>query len=236
MKEQIELTNQNFELFGEEKFRTRADSLEERLKEQEARLQKLQERTLNDRGSGILQFGSGFERGLDWSLSSFKDRNINNDPPTSEDFAVTVQKTQMDYEASKPALKRAGFREAIELSSTSRGFDGLAMKRGRTTGLTIGKVNSLPSDFVISKSLKLKKEVSFEVRAVLSGVESSLVAPGDSGAWFLNTNSEWIGSLIGSHNPMGCGAFALVLDAEQIVKDIEAFTGKKVVSPKRSKH
>ena len=116
-------------------------------------------------------------------------------------------------------------------------IDGLVMKRGRTTGVTVGRVNALPSDLVIREPWKLKKGVSFKVRAVLSGEMPRIVGRGDSGAWFLNMDGDWIGSIVGSHGPQDSGAsvyIVLVVEAEKIVEDIERFTGKKVVSPKRS--
>lgn len=236
LEEKIELYKQNFELSGgEEKFLKNIDKFEEYLQENQAGLRKLDNHTSGDQGSGILQYGSGFEKGLNWSLSLFKDRNINNVPPTSIQVATAMAEARVNHEDSGPALQRYGFPTVVNLSKPE--IDSLVIKRGRSSRLTAGKVNAIPSDLVISKSLKLKKEVSFEVRAILSGRDTVFLCDGDSGAWVLNMEGDWIGSIVGTHGPKNYGGdlnIALFVEAEKIVEDIEAFTGMKVVSPGRS--
>ncbi|KAF2761490.1 hypothetical protein EJ05DRAFT_173497 [Pseudovirgaria hyperparasitica] len=226
----LKVMDGKFKLLGDEKFQTQAVQLEELIKGHQEDLRKLHDAT--NRLPGILYYGSGFGRATDWSLSLFEDRILQNKPPSMKKITDSIRNHHVD----SIDFKRLGeeFMDAATVSAFARPeIDGLAVMEGRTSGLTLGKVNALESDIIIMKSLKVKKGLSFEVRAILSGKGKPAVQPGDSGAWFVNMKGEWIGSVVGTHSGLR-SSIGLVLEAEKIVEDIEAFTGSKVVSPVRS--
>lgn len=190
--------------------------------------------TSGHQGRGILQYGSGFSRGFDWSLSSFNTRNIRNALPSNEDARFAFKRAQVGKTRTKAAFKV--YNETNEIVIGKMEDDGTVIKRGRTTGLTVGTVNTIPSNIWIQETLELRKNISFEAHAIL-GPRGPFVRPGDSGAWIFNMSGGWIGSIVGSHDPThkaACGEVALAIDSEALVADIEAFTGKKVISPERA--
>ncbi|KAL9095884.1 MAG: hypothetical protein Q9165_001881 [Trypethelium subeluteriae] len=226
--------NNKFAQIGEERYQQNVAYWKKELGREQKYIQRLDCYTSGNQGLGFLQYGSGFESGCDWSLSSFDTRKINNTPPTKENIEVSMSKTGMSYADIHQVLQ--GYDYSTEAKLSDPKIESFVTKRGRSTGLTVGKVNTLPSDLLISESLDLKKVGSFEVRPILGGHSSAFLRKGDSGAWVLNMEGNWIGSIIGEHSPEHFGKlnFALVVEADKIVKDIERVTSKKVVSPRRS--
>ncbi|KAL9082484.1 MAG: hypothetical protein Q9165_008880 [Trypethelium subeluteriae] len=223
----IQLYNDKFDWTGEERYRDFVANLEKTIEKPQTQLQKLDGHTSGHQGLGRLQYGSGLERGLDWSLSSFDDRKMDNIPPEMIEVNTTARKSKL-YSG-----ERFIWSTAVHINRPKS--MSLVAKRGRSTGITVGQVNSLPSDLLISKSLNLKKDVGIEVRGILEK-QVGFAREGDSGAWAMDTRGDWIGSVIGVHEPkISCNGacIALVLEAEKIVDDIEMFTGMKVTSPAR---
>ncbi|KAI9691099.1 MAG: hypothetical protein M1822_008719 [Bathelium mastoideum] len=241
IKEKIALNGDKFQHTGEKRFSQIVIHLKNKLEMQQTSLRKLDDHTNDSQGLGELQYGSGLGRGLDWSLSSFSDRKIKNTPPEKDEVKVVMDAANMDFEEVDAALQRFGWSTEANISYPE--IDGLVIKQGRSTGLTVGKVNALPSDVLISvpdlesisEPLNLRKDVGIEVRAILEK-GNGFARKGDSGAWVLNMDSDWIGSIVGVQTPRTSGpgtSTALVLEAKKIVDDIETFSGMKVVSPGR---
>ena len=118
----------------------------------------------------------------------------------------------MDHEEVDAALDRFGWSTEVNISCPE--IDSLVIKQGRSTGLTVGKVNALPSDVLIpvsnpksnsksnSESLRLRKDVGIEVWAILER-ESGFARKGDLGAWVLNMDGDWIGKLCAGESESG---------------------------------
>lgn len=228
LQQKVDRHYNHYQLTGDEKYRERAGIIEKILQIHLESLQTLVDDSNSSQGQ--LQYGSGFQRGFDWSLSLFGDREISNTPPTVEEFEWAFDKFRNRVDSPHPA-----YTPLDEITLTTAEANSYVMKRGRTTGLTIGQVNAIKSSMLLSNTLTMNGEICFEVHALTNADWDVLVLGGDSGAWVLDMDGGWIGSVIGCHRPekgIGCKV-AFVQDASKIVQDIEAFTGKKVVFPTR---
>ncbi|KAI9694163.1 MAG: hypothetical protein M1822_003434 [Bathelium mastoideum] len=232
LEDLIKSNYSKFDLTGDDRCRTNIAKLEKGCREQQALIQKLEDCTSGNQGIGFLEYGSGFQNGLDWSLSSFDSRKINNIPPALEELDKGLRKAMVNTEESDSTWYTYFPLDKINLSKPQ--IDGHVIKQGRTLGVTVGTVNAIPSSIHMLESLELQKEVIFEVHAVLAGSAEQFAHAGDSGAWVLNMKGDWIGSIVGIHTADRRGAISLVMEAQKIVEDIERFTGKKVVCPERS--
>jgi hypothetical protein len=229
-REMLELNSQKIDISPEKRAQSAA-RWQQALDNHEVSLKKLEDCTSGNQGLGYLQYGSGFKGGLDWSLSSFNDRHINNALPAMKDVEFAMRRAGLEDD---PALLKYGGL-STEATIGRAEANSHVMKRGRSTGLTVGKVNTLPSDILVSKRFNLSKDIGIEVCAILNQGDG-FAKNGDSGAWVLNLDGSWIGSVVGLHTPVIGGNLvpvALAIEAEKIVADIESFIGKRVVSPMR---
>lgn len=108
-------------------------------------------------------------------------------------------------------------------------------KRGRTTGWTTGKLNSLFARINITQCGKMAAKFDFTddrpgaAFTVVSGTRNiPFVDSGDSGSILLHdTSGTWLGLLFGTLSEKT----ALMMPIDLVLRDIERVTGAKVVEP-----
>jgi hypothetical protein len=233
LRENIQSRKSKFEYTGEERYQTAAAQYEESYQKVQNFHQEIVNHSGSNQGLGYLHYGSGIQSGLDWSLSSFSNLTVNNTPPTLAEIQASLERDKISEEYLHKWLDSTALWNEINLGRIEPNGDDPVIKRGRTTRVSTGRVNAIPSEVFHNKSLNLQEESSFGVCAVLTGESLMFSGEGDSGAWVLNKDADWVGVISGIHRSCSTGkTISLVVEAEKIVANIEALTGKKVVSPK----
>jgi hypothetical protein len=227
LEQMIETNNDRFGWTRDERYRARITKMREEQAKSRELLEKLARHTGSNRGHGHLEYASGFKRGLDWSLSSFANRKMINEPPERETVAAAGTRCFDGPEEKRFFNVLGRYNPLVECEVFSSPVpDTFVLKRGRTTNVTIGKVSVIQSEFFHG--------FHFKLRAIAPGRSSQFALPGDSGAWVLNLFGEWVGSVTAIHSPpTGGPGISCMLESERIIADIETFTKAKVLSPAR---
>ena len=98
-------------------------------------------------------------------------------------------------------------------------------KKGRTTGITRGIVNSIKSDVLLDKG-PLSRPSTEWVITHEGGPQYPFAGKGDSGSIIVDQAGEMTGLLIGGAVASG---FAIMTPYATLVKDIENITGGEVI-------
>jgi hypothetical protein len=208
-KENLKDAQQKLEWTGDTRQQTRANVYQEKLEEAVDSVRKINNL---DRKVGDLWACSGFGRQLDWSLISAPERSVQNNV-----LPVTEVKHLTDEYA--PMGSRINMWSMDNVKSES-----IVLKRGRSTGITVGMLNEIKTTVITSH---YGDKITFTAWHVAPRKRlAAFCEPGDSGAWVLDMESSWIGIVFGEVDGAG-----LMLPVDRLIADIEDVTGAKVELP-----
>lgn len=174
-----------------------------------------------DSTAGSLWACSGFqtEHLHDWSLSLARNRTSPNTLPPLGHGELSVPP---DHEIYLPPIDPEVKSYLSQIPKTGS----IVWKKGRTTGITMGKMNSVRANIVLKDNQNRKHVFTgWEITPMKRNVP--FVQPGDSGAWVLDLEGNWCG-VVFAQLASGSG---VMYDAKSVVKDIERMTRCKVELP-----
>ncbi|KAK5047258.1 hypothetical protein LTR84_006780 [Exophiala bonariae] len=167
--------------------------------------------------AGVLRAYSGFQTQSlhDWSLSAVSNRalKLNTLPARSENLPFSMDASY------HPLSSEIKYRSAQSPQSGEK-----VWKKGRTTGITSGKISHLRTDIALPNSLGQK--IIFTGWEITpdpdqTGQRGSFVRGRDSGAWVVDMDGSWRG-MVFAELTSGSGVME---DVEVIVQDVERMTG-----------
>jgi hypothetical protein len=209
LKSRAEEAKEKFEMTGEKRFQEFAERLEARVTEYTTADDKIRN---TNRDVGHLWACSGFGQELDWSLMLAPHRVVQNGIPRSETLALL---TREQYE---PASTVNSY------SSEDVKPGNFVVKKGRTTGVTVGVINYIRSTAL--DTINEQKVLFTGWHIAPADRDHSFSRPGDSGSWVLDMAGNWIGMLNAEFD-----GGALMLTVDRLVPDIERLTGARVGLP-----
>ncbi|KAI9781050.1 MAG: hypothetical protein M1839_006325 [Geoglossum umbratile] len=219
IEEPLAKARERWGMLGEERDKERIQLLESRKK---TRSQNLEELKAFNRDAGKLWAASGFrihpqnQFGIDWALVKFPgNRSTPNMLPTDDEIEA-LSAIEFTRKLTLVTTKLE------EWSSENVKADEVVFKRGRMTGLTIGKLSS------INPRVQLDGKIC-SAWQVVGPRGKPFCKKGDSGSFVMDSVGRWCALLFAS--PYDDSGDAYVLPVDILIADIESMTGGTVFLP-----
>ena len=216
--ERMRHTQEKFNMTGEPRYQDTINKRTRTIGRYQAEMKTIEE---FDSRIGRLWACSGFQKEhlTDWSLSLLatnRSSKPNTLPP--EEHSDLRGLTDRMYSPTHNEIK----------SHSTEGLKpgNLVWKKGRTTGITVGIINTFRTDIVLHDSQgQGLRFTGWEI--IPTAEDTPFVKGGDSGAWVVDMKGNWTGMVFAR---LGSGSGAMH-DVRTIIKDIERMTGCKVELP-----
>jgi hypothetical protein len=213
MDEMTKDRQQKLEWTGDPRYQTAIDNSSRASAEYQAEKNTIEQ---FNSSAGALWACSGFQMDhlCDWSLSLAPNRSISNTlPPIKHSSLAGHRYGPFDAKIREVSMKN--------VKSGS-----LVWKKGRTTGITVGIVNSIRTDITLHNSRG--EELHFTTWEITPNpANTPFVEAGDSGAWVLDMDGNWCG-MVYAQLELGRAA---MLDVNTLAADIQRMTGYEVEMP-----